>query len=390
MFSHAGAATAVHYLQLVPTRTSGLLRGLLLLSFLRLLVGRSTLGTPPNVAEPAVAVAVAPRFPTLRLVGAILGLIALIASGAWLYAQYDETLPTIGDPPSTGSIHLYFDRPDVTARIDVEVTSEFVTYEDKHYSSDSYVINVTAENVNPNDPPRFYVALGGSALPQDVFPDGSDRDASVNDCLTTVVSFAPEFECVVTRGSPESAYASDDSKEDLIVVSGLLQPIGVNEGLAWIDLTANADTLVGAGDTEVFQLPTVGTTYIPETVGDEMDIIIDDVGPLYVPDPITIIVEYQWLSPTDQLESLSVEPVARQPLTWVENYRTTLTASGMITDTRDQRDADRSGFFWGVLAGILGSFVVPLIGLWGVTIAALWRWQSFRGAARRASQEGGA
>ncbi|TYL51185.1 hypothetical protein [Agromyces mariniharenae] len=370
----------------MPTRISRLLRGLLLLSIARLLLPGTSSAAPTEVAEPTVV----PRFPILRLGIAICGLIALLLSGTWLFARYDETLPTIGDPPPTGSIYLYFDRPDVTASLHVEVTSEPESHEEGDYASDSYVINVTAENFDPNDPPRFYVALGGSALPQDVFPDASDRESSANDCLTIVVSLAPEFDCVLTRGSPESAYASDELKEDLIVVSGLLQPIGVNEGLAWIDLTANADTLVGAGDTEVFQLPTVGTTYIPETVGDEMNIIIDDVGPLYVPDPITPVVEYQWLSPTDQLESLSVEPVARQPLTWVENYRTMLTASGMITDTRDQRDADRSGFFWGVLAGILGGFVVPVIGLWRETIAAFWRWQTSRRTALRTSQEGSA
>ena len=324
----------------------------------------------------------APRFPTARLIFAVAGTALLTVGTIWFIAQYDETLPTIGEPPPAGSINLYFDRPDVSAQLDVQITSQLVTQENKGYASDSYVIRVLAEGLDQNDLPTFYVALGGSALPQDGYPEGGDDDES--GCSLAVRSDAPELACLATRGSPESASVSDEAKEEIFVVSGRLKPIGdQGEGIAYIDLSANAQTLVKSGETEVFRLPTVGTTYIPVTVGEDVEIEIDRISGLKVPEPLTIVVEYQSLSPTDQLESLSLEPVTRQPLTWVETFRTTLTASGTITDTRAERNADRITFFWGVFAGILGSLVVPLLGLWWATILAWWRWGVFRRAEKQ-------
>ncbi|WP_341994724.1 hypothetical protein MRBLWH7_002390 [Microbacterium sp. LWH7-1.2] len=122
----------------------------------------------------------------------------------------------------------------------------------------------------------------------------------------------------------------------------------------------------------MFQLPTIGTTYIPATAGDEVEISIDDFGTVQVPGSLTIVVRYQYLAPTDQLDALSVEPIYRQPLTWVETYMSTLTASGTITDTTEARSADRSTFFWGVLAGVWGGFFVSLIAFWSSIIVA-WR-----------------
>lgn len=368
----------------MPSKTSGLLRGLLLLPLARWLVATPAAPNAVPVRAPSP-----PRFLTARLIVALVGTIALGLGTAWLVNQYDATLPTIGDPPPTGSIHLYFDRPDVTAQLDVQVTSDLVTYKNKDYASDSYVIRVLAEGLDQSDLPMFYVALGGSALPRDDYPDGSDRGDSDGGCSLAIMSDAPELACITTKGSPESAWVSDEAKEEIVVVSGRLKPIGdQGEGLAYIDVTAYAQTLAKSGETEVFQLPTAGTTYIPPSVGDDVAISIDDIAGLKVPDPITIIVRYQWLSPTDQLESVSVEPFTRQPLTWVETFSTTLTASGTITDSREQRDADRVTFFWGVFAGILGSLLLPLLGWWWLTIAAWWRWGVFRRSSKQAAREG--
>lgn len=360
----------------MPSKTSGLFRGLLLLPIARWLVAAPPSASPAPPPE-------RPPFPLLRLTGAVLGSAALIAGTIVLTNMFDETVPTIGDPPPTGSIHLYFDRPDVTAQLDVDVTSELVTYENKDYASDSYVIRVLAEGIDQGDPPVFYLALGGSALPQDGFPDGSERGEADNGCSLAVSSGVPDLSCLTTKGSPDSASVAHEAKEEIVVVSGTLQPIGDQQGLAYVDLTADAQTLAKAAEIEVFQLPTVGTTYIPDTVGEDVEIAVDNVQGLKVPEPLTIVVQYQWLALTDQLDSESVAPVSRQPLIWVETFRTTLTASGTITDTREQRNADRVTFFWGVAAGILGSFLIPVLALWGATIVGFWRWASLPRVAKR-------
>ncbi|WP_133738425.1 hypothetical protein [Frigoribacterium sp. PhB116] len=306
---------------------------------------------------------------------AVLGTVALGLGTVGLVNQFDAALPTIGDPPPPGSINLYFDRPDVRAQLNVEVTSALATMENEDYASDAYVVRVLAEGLDQNDMPTFFIALGGSALPRDDLADQSDRQSSNGRCSSATVSAVPELACIETSGSPDSAWASNEVKEDIVVVSGRLKPVGEHGGgIAYLDISAYASTLVKSGQTEVFQLPTVGTTYLPATIGDEAEIVIDDFTGLKVPSPLSITVSYGRLSPADRLESVSIEPITREPLTWVETSRATLTPSGTITDSRAERDAGRVTFFWGVLAGILGSLLLPLLGWWRVTVAACWRW----------------
>ncbi len=309
------------------------------------------------------------------MIAASLATVALGLSGWWLYTVYDAALPTIGDPPPTGSIHLYFDQPNVVAELDVQVTSELAT-NSEDFAKDSYVISVLAEGIDQGNPPRFYLALGGSARPHDDGPTASETgDAS--GCSWAVTSQASELACEYTKGSPDSAWVSEEAKEDIVVVSALLTPLNdPGQGLAYVDLSTNPVSLVKAGETEVFQLPTVGTTYIPETAGENIEIAIDDFGTVKVPGSLTIVVRYQHLAPTDQLDSLSIEPLYRQPLTWIDTYMSTLTASGTITDTTEARNADRSTFFWGVLAGVLGGLFVSLIAFWANTVATWRRWRN--------------
>ena len=316
-----------------------------------------------------------PRRPTARLIGASLATVALGLSIWLLYIRYDATLPTIGDPPPTGSIYLYFDQPNIVADLDVQVASELATAGDD-LAMDSYAITVLAEGVDQTNPPRFYLALGGSALPNKDGP-GPEEGSS---CSWAVTSQAPGLACDVTKGSPDSAWVSDEAKEAIVVVSGLLTPLNdQGQGLANVDLSAEPVSLVKAGETEVFQLPMVGTTYIPATVdGDDVEIAIDDFGSVKVPESLTIVVRYRYLAPTDQLESVSIEPRSRQPLTWIETYLSTLTASGTITDATEARDADRSTFFWGVVAGILGGFLVSLFAFCWTTFVAWRRWRVYR------------
>ncbi|MBM7388895.1 hypothetical protein JOE37_001889 [Clavibacter michiganensis] len=303
-----------------------------------------------------------------------------------LYVLYDNTLPTFGEPPPTGSIHLYFDQPNVVAELSVQVTSELATGGDG-LATDSYAITVLAEGIKQANPPRFYLSLGGSALPHGDGPTASDM-RETSGCSWAVVSQAPELACDRTKGSPDSAWVVDERKEDIVVVSGLLKPLNdKGQGLANVGLSTEAASLVGAGETEVFQLPTIGTTDIPATVGEEFEIMIDDFGAVQVPGPLTIVVRYQYLAPTDQLDSLSIEPRYRQPLTWVETYMSTLTASGTITDTTEARSADRSTFFWGVLAGVCGGFFVSLIAFWSSIIAAWRSWRRHEHAQCRAPAE---
>lgn len=365
----------------MPSRSSGLLQGLLLLTLARWLLaspsaGSKTAPTPPQVA---------PRCPTGQLILASALTVALGLSGWGLYLLYDNTLPTIGDPPPTGSIHLYFDQPNVVADLSVQVTSELPTGDDD-LATDSYAISILAAGIDRADPPRFYLALGGSALPHGDGPTASEA-GEASGCSWAVVSQAPELACDRTKGSPDSARVVDEAEEDILVVSGLLEPLNdQGQGLANVDLSAEPVSMVKAGETTLFQLPTAGTTYIPATAGEEVEIMIDDFGAVQVPGSLTIVVRYQHLSPTDQLDALSVQPIYRQPLTWVETYMSTLTASGLITDTTEARSADRSTFFWGVLAGVWGGFLVSLIAFWASIITGWRRWHRFDRA--RASAEG--
>lgn len=186
------------------------------------------------------------------------------------------------------------------------------------------------------------------------------------------------MECLETRGAPGSAFASEDRKEKVVVVSGLLMPVGPlgESGYGWVDVDAESLNLSVSGERRIFQLPSIGTMSLNESLRNEITAVVDGTGPLYVPDVVTIVMYGPSLAPTDQLEGMSIEPIARQPLTWGDAVMSNVTASGTIIDGRGQRDADRSIFVWGVIAGIVGGLILPVIGLWTRFFRARSAWRT--------------
>lgn len=299
-------------------------------------------------------------FPYGSLAGVVSFTLIVGAAGLFVTDRYQDALPTISEAPPNGSIYLYFDRPGIEATMEVTAISS-----DRHDLSDSYDVRIRVDGIENVDAPGFSVVLAGSAMPDETYPDGSDRPPQANDCPPTVLGIQDDIQCVRTKGSPESLFAAEEAKEDLVVVSGVIERFeGANDsGQAWLQILAPASTISKSRERRIFQLPTIGTSNFPTHEREELTALVDDVDGLYVPG-ITVVVDYDRLSPTDSLEGVSVEPVSRQPLTWVETFQSAITVSGTIVDGREERITDRSVFAWGVLAGIVGGLVVPVFGAW--------------------------
>lgn len=282
---------------------------------------------------------------------------AFVLAGLGLYLAYNSSSPEISEPKEPGQIFLFFDRPDVEARIEVRASAD----RGGASMSDVYDIDITVVS-EATDPPRFFIVLSGTALPdQDLL--GSSASGISNECGYAVLGMG-DITCMATRGSPESAYASDESKEELIVVTGTIRPFApaTTGGSGWVSVSAHPRSVVESRDRRTFRLPTVGTVSLPQGLRAMPSEAIDNVV-AFAPS-LTTVVKYERLEATEVLEAASVEPVSRQPLTWVEQYGTELTASGSILDVVEQRRGERWVFLWGVLAGALGGFVAPIVLLW--------------------------
>lgn len=356
-------ARAARYGHVVSPRRYPVLLGVMLLPVARLIT-RPGPGYPSTASETRETL----RFPLAQMALAVVCTIAILAGLGLFFVQYNETLPQIGEDPETGQILVFFDRPGVVATVEVRASAAF---SGDVYAADDYEIDIQVTGIAEQQVPRYSVVLAGSALPLDDWPDGSKRASRDNTCLSSITG-PGDLECLDTKGSPESLFASDESQEDLVVVSGRIQRFegAADSGQGWVYVTARPASVSESGERRVFQLPTVGTGHFPESLRNELTAVVDGIE-LYATEA-TIIVKYDWLHPTDQLESVSIEPAGRQPLTWIETFQSTLTASGTIIDSREERAADRNVFFWGVLAGVLGGFLIPVGALW-IGVARRWR-----------------
>lgn len=76
------------------------------------------------------------------------------------------------------------------------------------------------------------------------------------------------------------------------------------------------------------------------------------------------MITYKGLHPHDFLEKADPLPESRTPLPWRSSTGSSLAPTGVITDSRVERDNARRIFVLGILAGVVAGMVPLLFSAW--------------------------
>lgn len=269
-------------------------------------------------------------------------LIGLAVGGVLVYRDYAE----VSEPPQPlndkGSVFLYFDRPGLPATVDVVVRDSVLELQVEVDKS------VTAADV------RYFLVLTGNGSAtgptQDGCPSGLTGTTPMQ-CHQTVLDAA------ITSGAPELP-------KDALVISGraarseagLRAEVAVDTGRAF----SQTD-----GKRTYFGLPAIGTSYV--TPAERRTAAFDlGEGKGFVPERLTVGVDYGDLAVTNRVENVSPEPWVAGSLFWFEEDASALKGRGALVDAIAEDDEQRTLFLVGLYVGLATAFV-PLL------LPALWR-----------------
>ncbi len=309
------------------------------------------------------------RFPYVLSASAIAFSLITGASAVGIWLGYSYSQPTAPVTPATGSIRVYFDRPGVFAFIRVRVKPQGPEsgYGEKY---ELYIRTVGSEG----NLPSYQILLGGSARPATRYGAGANLERDQHGCLPTISGVYEDVTCEEIRGQPDSLSASDEAGEPLTVISGQLSNVAEGDGHAIVDVQSRLSAEKAKGSNTTFQLPSIGTTSLPDDLRDKLPIPTGKRTKGYSPN-LSTYVEYIPLSATEDLTVVSPEPDARVPLSWSSVDNGAIEPAGTITDLRRQRNAERTTFLLGALAGVVGGLLVPLSSVWYTTVRQVRSWK---------------
>ncbi|WBQ03058.1 hypothetical protein [Kribbella sp. CA-293567] len=272
-------------------------------------------------------------------------LVLLVAGGVRFYRDY-AALSASGAPlDDRGSAYLYFDRPGVTASLEVTVrdaTLDFDVQVDRAYAGAEV---------------GYFLVLTGNA----VYASGGEV---VDGCPGDAVRSTGEMRCQVGKLDPAMTNAAPELPTEASVVSGrivrgddgLRASIGVDTGRGF----SNAD-----GKRVYFGLPAIGTSYLP--AGERAGVTFPLAGAkVAVPERLTLSIDYGELPVTNRAENVSPEPLVAGTLFWYEEDVSAIKGRGSLVDSITEDDEQRTLFLAGLYVGLATAFL-PLL------LPALWR-----------------
>lgn len=120
------------------------------------------------------------------------------------------------------------------------------------------------------------------------------------------------------------------------------------------------------GKRTVFQLPEIGTIYIPPNARSVSFVQLEDGTPLWIPGKLENYIEYRPLDVLEQVETVGPPLALGDQLAWLDTSESTLAPHGSLVNVTLAEQSVNQTFVIGVLAGVLPGALWALrgLGLW--------------------------
>lgn len=266
--------------------------------------------------------------------------------------------------PTTGSSSCSFDRPNVRAVLRVDVESRETQEPGDKFGADSYDAYIWVYDLDPKTPLTYTLVLSGSSRLSRQYRTGVPIEIGSTGCPQASV-FNDDVTCSTARGAPEAVFAAQDAQEDLDVIVGRVEiprSVGERASPTLVQFQSRGRVNVTKGEKRFFALPRIGTS-VAEGLPQDSAPVIDAPGRRYAAG-LDLMITYKELHPYESLEGADPPPESRKPLTWRSSTSSSLAPTGVITDSRVERDNVRGVFVLGVLAGVVAAMVPLLFRPW--------------------------
>ncbi|MGC5224489.1 hypothetical protein ACPW96_18140 [Micromonospora sp. DT81.3] len=340
-------------------RATKLLLGVMLIGFIALVSEPVGADHEPVKTEPTRAPRTASRA-LFSVLAALLLTAGLAAAGYFLWTEYERSEPPLTERPDIGAINVYFDTPGVDAALEVAVNSNPYNSESLDVASDNIDVSLVVRGEAAQQV-RFTLVLSGSAYPQTLYPAGIPRELEAG-CFRGSVH-GIDIECQGLLADPSGMAPPGKDTVPVYVITGVTSP-AFKDGpqSARVTLEGEGETVVETAEQRIFQLPEVGTRFIPLEFREATSFDLASGARVFVPVQLTSVMTYDTLESTEVVEGVQPEPLSRAPLTWVSSANQA--PSGTVIDLREERSRDRNVFVLGVLAGVIGGLVPAALLLW--------------------------
>jgi hypothetical protein len=272
-------------------------------------------------------------------------LVLLVVGGVRFYRDYAAVSDSGAPLDDRGSAYLYFDRPGVTATMEVTVrdaTLDFDVQVDKSF--------VGAEV-------GYFLVLTGNAV-------YTAAGEVVDGCPGDAVRSTGDVRCQVGKLDAVMTNAAPELPTEASVVSGRI--VRDEDGLrATIDVDTGRGFSSADGKRIYFGLPAIGTSYLPTADRRAVSFPLNGAKVL-VPERLTLTIDYGELPVTNRAENVSPEPLVAGTLFWYEEDVSAIKGRGSLVDSRTEDDEQRTLFLVGLYVGLATAFL-PLL------LPALWR-----------------
>jgi hypothetical protein len=264
-------------------------------------------------------------------------LVVLIVLGVRFYRDYAAVSDSGTPPDDRGSAYLYFDRPGVTATLEVTVRDTTLDFD------------VKVDNAGVG----YFLVVTGNA--------GYASGGAVSDgCPVDAVRSTGKVSCQVGKLDPAMTNAAPELPLEASVVSGRLDGLETTVGIDTGKDFSSVD-----GKRIYFGMPAIGTSYLPAT--DRGKASFPLVGTkVLVPERLTLSIDYGELPVTHRAENVSPEPLVAGTLFWYEEDVSAIKARGSLVDSLAEDSEQRTLFLVGLYVGLATAFL-PLL------LPALWR-----------------
>lgn len=299
--------------------------------------------------------------PSTWRLAAIAILLALMASTVGLlvklYNGYQKASAVPTPPADVGSVRLFFDRPSVSAILEVRMRD----YEFEEGTTVEY--QITFEDDYTGKAARFFLVLAGKALAPETYPNG-DREVDSQGCWPGTSVFRDttnSWTCYTTKLGPGLGYSSPELQTPAQVISGVIDRDQPAHSMAQITTYLRVPFSESAGKRTYFTLPSIGTPYVPTGIRSD---ITSDLGRdkhTYVPSRVDLGIDYGELPPTAKFDSVVPEPYKVGAKYWIQLDAAMVAAHGSVIDTVAEEQFDKDIFLYGTFVGIAAS-ALPILG----------------------------
>jgi hypothetical protein len=205
----------------------------------------------------------------------------------------------------------------------------------------------------------FFLLLSGTARYDTTYPNGDPYPQERGCSSFGVYGIGTDLTCYEGDFDEERTYVDPGIPLAAQWITGV---VDADQNFAQVMVMSEESVASSAGSRTYFSLPEIGTEYLPTSWRNEVS--LDPLGTgsgAWVPQDLTVTVDYRDIAITERIDNVAPALTVPGRLAWGTDIYSSVKAYGSLADTAQETAGQRSLFISGVLLGVIGGLIPPLV-----------------------------